>query len=198
MKPFHHLNVATVALAAGLLLPACALLKKPVPVTQLQLSIDPAKLDWPANIKIASIKARRVLQTDRVIVAEGARVMQHTGVRWVSDPAAQLSEQLDFAGGHFTAHIDKRQSMTRLKSIDVLLKDFQIEVQANLDTLVLVSVHASMRCKADDAPVQLPEAQTSVPLNSSEPQRIAERFNEALLVVFRKVRASSLGACPAR
>ncbi len=186
------------ALATILLLPACALLKKPIPVTQLQLTIDPAQLKWPTDISIASIKARGVLQTDRIIVTHGARVMQHTGVRWVANPAAQLSEQLEFAGRHIMTHTKKHHLIARIKSLEIQLQDFQIEVQSNSDTRVRVSVLASIRCKADGAPVQLPEAAASLALNSSEPQRIADRFNEALLVVFRKVHASSLGMCPAR
>ena len=190
----HALVLTTIVL-----LPACALLKKPLPVTQLQLSVDLTALNWPAQIQVANMKARGVLQSDRIIVMEGAKVMQHEGVRWVDNPSALIIEQLAISGSRaLTISSVKGGASVKPAQIEMLLTDFQIEVQANGDTLVVVALLASIRCKADSPPLHLQGAASRLPLNSSEPQRIAERFNEAALAVLSELRASSLDLCRAQ
>jgi len=187
------------AIGAVAALPACALLKKPVPVPQIQLAIDQAQLLWPANIAVKSVSARAILQSDRVIVTEGARVMQHSGVRWVASPAAQLQEQLSFARAKQLAQRDSnRATPAESMQMAIWLNDFNIDVLANGDTRILVSARAEIQCKADKILAPLPAVERSVPLNSASPQRIAEAFNAAAGAALNALALSAKAQCGAR
>ena len=171
-----------------MLTPACALLKKPTPLTQLQLSLDSAALSWPARLELGNVKARGMLQTDRVIVTQGALVMQHAGLRWVAAPAALLAEQLAIARvASLSAPTSKHPG--RAANIDVWLSDFNIAVNAKGDTSVAVSAWASVGCAKARSASQVPAMTVALPLNSTDPQRIAERFNTAATMVFKTLLA---------
>lgn len=172
------------AVAIVLLTPACALFKKPTPLTQLQLSLNAAELSWPARLELGQIKARGMLQTDRVIVTQGALVMQHAGLRWVAAPATLLAEQFAIARvATFTATAHKHPGPAAI--IDVWLSDFNIAVSSNGDTRAAVSAWASVRCANARSASQVPPTAIALPLNSTDPQRIAERFDVAATQVFK-------------
>lgn len=199
MNMLLRLGAYWLALGAVATLSSCALLKKPVPVTQIQLSLDYTRINWPVDMKLAGVKARSVLQTDRVIVVQSALVMQHAGVRWVANPSAQLSEQLSFARASALAQLSTtRMADAKNMQLDVWLNDFNIEVLANGDTRIVVSALANIQCSAATLPSQLPAAVREVPLNSIDPQRIAEGFNNAAGAALSKLIASGKALCQAR
>ena len=177
MSAHHKIALCAFALAALNLTPACALLKKPTPLTQLQLSLPAAELKWPARLELGGVKARGVLQSDRVIVTNGALVMQHAGLRWVAAPAAQLAEQL--ASARVASSAKSIQKGAGKATIDVWLSDFNIAVSATGDTSVAVSASGAIRCANAKIASDLAPAAIVLPLNSTDPQRIAERFNAA-------------------
>ena len=177
MSAHHKIALCAFALAALNLTPACALLKKPTPLTQLQLSLPAAELKWPARLELGGVKARGVLQSDRVIVTNGALVMQHAGLRWVATPAAQLAEQL--ASARIASSANSIQKGAGKATIDVWLSDFNIAVSATGDTSVAVSASGAIRCANAKIASDLAPAAIVLPLNSTDPQRIAERFNAA-------------------
>ena len=177
MSAHHKIALCAFALAALNLTPACALLKKPTPLTQLQLSLPAAELNWPARLELGGVKARGVLQSDRVIVTNGALVMQHAGLRWVAAPAAQLAEQL--ASARIASSANSIQKGAGKATIDVWLSDFNIAVSATGDTSVAVSASGAIRCANAKIASDLAPAAIVLPLNSTDPQRIAERFNAA-------------------
>lgn len=187
--------VRTMTLLAGLaatllLAPACALLKKPTPLTQLQLSLDAAELHWPAQLELGDVKARGMLQTDRVIVTNGALVMQHGGLRWIAAPAILLAEQLAIARVA-TVSTTIPQRKTRGASINLWLSDFSIALKASGESSATVSAWATLSCNNARAISQVPPATIALPLNSTDPQRIAERFDAAAMMVLKKLLAQA-------
>ena len=174
----HYRKIALAVFAALTLTPACALLKKPTPLTQLQVSLNAAELQWPEQLELGGVKARGMLQSDRMIVTNGALVMQHAGLRWIAAPATQLTEQLAMAS--VSTSIPAAQKRSGKKAvIDVWLSDFNISVGANGDTSVAVSASATVRCAPAKKVSQLTPAALVLPLNSTDPQRIAQTFNDA-------------------
>ncbi len=181
MNIYRRSSLCAFALAA-FALPGCALLKKPIPLTQLQISLDAAELNWPARLELGSVKARGVLQSDRMIVINGALVMQHADLRWVAAPAAQMTEQLAIARlAALTATAPKASG--KAATVDFWLSDFNIAVSANGDTRVAVSASAAVRCANAKSASQIAPAAIVLPLNSADPQRIAERFDAATTTV---------------
>ena len=189
-----------------LLTPSCALLKKPNPVTQLQLTLDAAAISWPLQLALSSVKARKILQSDRVIVTSGARVMQHAGLRWVAAPAALINEQLSLARSNQLAlAMASKAGQGSGATLDIWLSEFNVVEQVNGGTQTRVSALASLRCNraasagksaSDQASaVQLPAVTRAVTLNSSDPQRLADSFNTASNAVFIALVKSSLGRC---
>ena len=145
MSTFRKITLFVFIAATIVLTPACALLKKPTPLTQLQLSLNAAELQWPARLELGDVKARGMLQSDRVIVTKGALVMQHGGLRWIAAPAMQLAEQLAIARvATVSAAPHKHQG--RGAVINVWLSDFSIAVNANGESSAAVSAWASVRC----------------------------------------------------
>jgi hypothetical protein len=188
------------------LTPSCALLKKPNPVTQLQLTLDAAAISWPPQLALGSVQARKILQSDRVIVTSGARVMQHAGLRWVAAPAALINEQLGLARANQMAlAMASKAGQGSGATLDIWLSEFNVVEQVNGGTQTRVSALASLRCNravsagksasAQTPAVQLPAVARAVTLNSSDPQRLAESFNEASTAVFAALIKSALGHC---
>jgi hypothetical protein len=194
MSIYRKIRLYTFVLTA-FALPGCALLKKPTPLTQLQISLNEAELNWPAQLELASVKARGVLQSDRVIVINGALVMQHADLRWVAAPSAQLAEQLAIARlAALTA--DAQKASGKAATVDFWLNDFNIVVSASGDTSVAVSASAAVRCANAKSASQLAPASIVLPLNSADPQRIAERFDTAAGKVLTNLLARVSGYCP--
>lgn len=196
MSAHHKIALCAVALAALNLTPACALLKKPTPLTQLQLSLPAVELNWPARLELGSVKARGVLQSDRLIVTNGALVMQHGGLRWVAAPATQLAEQLAIAR-ITTSTRSIQKAAGKAVTIDVWLSDFNITVNPTGDTSVAVSASGAIRCANAKIASDLAPAAIVLPLNSTDPQRIAERFNAAATQVITTLLARIPENCKA-
>lgn len=198
MKLISRILMRALVLGAIALLPSCALLKKPLPVTQLQLALDATRMQMPPDMQVKTLKARAILQTDRVIVIQGAQVMQHAGVRWVAEPAALLREELSMMGADVSARLGKnRAAPEKPVQLEIWLHDFNIEVLAGGDTRILVSARANIQCIGAAKSAPLPVAAFSVPLNSVDPQRIAEGFNAAASSTFRTLLASGAEYCRA-
>lgn len=176
--------------ATVLLAPACALLKKPTPLTQLQLVLNATELHWPQRLELGDVKARGMLQTDRVIVTKGALVMQHGGLRWVAAPATLLAEQLAIARVATASSMpDKRQGSGA--TVNIWLADFNISVHPNGETSAAVSAWANVRCNNARTAKQVPTSAVALPLNSTDPQRIAERFDAAATQVLKALLAQA-------
>lgn len=199
MSVYRKISLYAFVLAAFALAPGCALLKKPTPLTQLQLELNAAELNWPAHLELGSVKARGVLQSDRVIVINGALVMQHAGLRWVAAPPAQLVEQLSVARlAALTTATQKAAGKTAI--VDFWLSDFNIAVGTNGDTHVAVSASAVIRCAnaksvSPEATRQVAPVVMALPLNSTDPQRIAEVFDTAASEVIKSLLVRVAGDC---
>ncbi len=189
------------------LISACALLKKPIPLTQIQLALDNQQISWPSGISLGSIQSRAVLRTDRVIVTRGALVMQHEGLRWTSAPEVQLVEQIGMPG-MLTHRVDLSlvQGPSKLARIDVWLNEFNVAVMPDGTSLAIVSAAATLKCTtvqttgsiAEPAIEKLPLMRATLPLNSTDPQRVSKRFSEAATIAFSQLLTSAALICRTR
>jgi hypothetical protein len=224
----RHCRAALLILCVGLL-SACALLKKPIPLTQLQLALDTQQISWPSDISLGSIQSRAVLKSDRIIVMRGALVMQHEGLRWTSAPEVLLAEQLGILGivdrARKSPRMDRREQLAREQStreqstreqstreqstreqlapeqlarIDIWLNEFNVSVMPDGTSLATVSAAATLKCSTARTAGQLPLERATLLLNSTDPQRVATRFNEAATTVFTQLLKSAAEACRAR
>jgi ABC-type uncharacterized transport system auxiliary subunit len=175
---------------AVLLLGACALMKTPQPLTtlQLQLPADAQSRHWPARIAPRPTRAAAALQSSRVLVVDGALLMQHAGLRWVDVPAILLDEQLRLLR---YAHPGGDEKM--LASIELWLTQFNIRIDAAGDRSVEVAALAELKCAQDGSLHRVPVASASVALNSGDAISVAAAFAAATDQVI-----AAMGAAAAR
>jgi hypothetical protein len=214
MRIVQSLCRATLLILCVSLISACALLKKPIPLTQLQLALDAQQISWPSSVSLGGVQSRAVLKTDRIIVMRGALVMQHEGLRWTSAPEILLAEQLGILGmvnsGSNSARVDRPQQreltvsprLSNSARIDVWLNEFNVAVLQDGTSSATVSVAATINCPsaptAEPTIKKLPLVRATLPLNSTDPQRVATRFNEAATMVFNQLLNTAAASCRTR
>jgi len=173
--PSHALRrTRATLLGIGLaLLSACTLIQRPEPVTTLQISMTDTDLVWPAELMPGKVESVSALRSNRVLVVDGAVLMQHEGLRWVETPAVMWSEQLRALHARSTA-----QRATKA-SIEVWLGEFNLRVGAERTQEVVVSADATLVCNGSDRTIPVAPVSASGTSASSDPQALARAFGQA-------------------
>lgn len=157
----------------ALLLCSCTLIQRPEPVTTLQLPSAATAPAWPAALAPGRVDSTSALRSNRVLVVDGAVLMQHEGLRWVDTPAVMWSEQLR------ALHARAANTGAAKASLDLWLGDFNLRIGADRTREAVVSAHASLRCAGSERNIAVPPVSASVAMAGSEPQALAQAFGEA-------------------
>lgn len=171
----HALRQARLTLLALslALLSACTLIRRPDPVTTLQLPLAGSDLAWPAVLTLGKLESTSALRGNRVLVVDGAVLMQHEGLRWVDTPAVMWSEQLRALQARADA------AATPVASIDVWLTDFNMRVAAASTNTAAATAHATLHCIASARSIPVAPVSASATPASSDPQALADAFATA-------------------
>jgi hypothetical protein len=149
---------------------SCTLIQRPDPVTTLQVTLADESLRWPAVIALGKVDSVSALRSNRILVIDGAKLMQHDGLRWIDTPAVMLSEQLRALHARATA------TEAATGSLDVWLGDFNLRVAADGSREAVAGAHASLRCSDADRILTIAPVAASASLASSDPQALADAF----------------------
>ncbi len=182
----------------------CTLIPRPEALTTLQLSLPtPATEDvWPSGLTLGGVRAVSALQSNRILVVDGAKLMQHQGLRWSESPAIMLAEQMQLRrvraieGSTLGAH--------RIASVDVWLSRFDLLIEPNGARSARVTLSAELKCVQSDSHIEFPPTERSQPPDTDDAQSIAEAFNlataEAVEALLRTAKAhlESCADLPAR
>ncbi len=168
-RPVHR---ALVGLGLALLC-SCTLIQRPEPLTTLRLPLAGADLAWPAALATGRVDSTSALRSHRVLVVDGAVLMQHEGLRWVDTPAVMWSEQLR------ALHARAANTGAAKASLDLWLGDFNLRVGTDRTREAVVSAHASLRCAGSERSIAVPPVSASVAMAGSEPQALAQAFGQA-------------------
>jgi hypothetical protein len=187
MNPYRGLR-GLILYSTLLLMAGCALLSRPVRLTTLQLEPAPARLAWPIGLDPGRVTAATALQLDRVVVVEGARLMQHEGLRWIDVPAVMVAEYLRRlharrATGGAADRIDRA-------SLDLWITDFHLKAGDDGRLVAHVAVVAELRCSPLAPPRSLSPAASGQAQASADADTIAAAFSSAT----RDVVAATLDA----
>lgn len=177
--PTRFLIVLSLALLQG-----CALMRTPAPLTTLQLPLDSsaASPQWPAALAPGSVQGTAALQGNRVLVVQGALLMQHEGLRWVDAPPVLLAEQL--RGLHARA----ASSNEPVATLDLWLSAFNLRVATDGTRDVMVSASATVRCNGAAGVTTLAPSSASSAPAGKDAQSLADAFatasGEVLAAIF--------------
>lgn len=161
------------------LLSGCTLIQRPEPLTTVQLSLADADLAWPVAIAPANVEATSALRSNRVLVIDGAVLMQHEGLRWVDTPVVMLADQLR------VMHARTRESTSSIASLDLWLSEFNVRVEADRSREVAVSAHGTLRCTASDRSIAIAPASARTDRSGDDPQALADAFARASAEVLK-------------
>lgn len=161
------------ALSLGLLLSSCTLIQRPEPVTTLRLPLADADLAWPSALSPGRVDSTSALRSNRVLVVDGAVLMQHDGLRWVDTPAVMLSEQLR------ASHARAAATGAARATLDVWLGEFNLRVDADRTQEAAASAHATLRCAGSEHTITIAPVAASAAPTSSDPQALADAFAQA-------------------
>lgn len=177
---------------------ACTLLRTPVAPVRLQLTLEAERIDWPAELSLGDLHTSVALKSDRIIVVRGAVVMQHAGIRWVSTLDQLLNEQLNMLHvGRGSQNSRSTRSQQRFASIDLWVSEFNVLLSADAASSATVAFSAALTCP--DASIHaLTRSRVTLPLNSSDPQRVAAQFNQAATDALIALLRSAEHRCPPR
>lgn len=189
-------NARLTLLALSLaLLSACTLIQRPDPVTTLQLPLTDADFAWPAALTPGKVESVSALRSNRVLVVDGAVLMQHDGLRWVDTPAVMWSEQLrgrQARAGHTT---------TPIASIDVWLTEFNLRVDAGSTNAAVATAHATLHCIESERTLSIAPVSASATPARTDPQALADAFARAsdeVVSALLKPSAERAADCAAR
>ena len=171
----HALRPARLALLGlGLaLLSSCTLIPRPEPVTTLQLPLAADEGSWPAALAPGRVDSTSALRSNRVLVVDGAVLMQHEGLRWVDTPAVMLSEQLR------TLHARAATNGAATAALDLWLADFNLHVGAERTQEAVASAHATLRCAGSERSIAVAPVSARATPASGDPQALADAFGQA-------------------
>ena len=158
------------------LLTSCALMSRPQPMTTLQLiwPVSDDQPEWPAAIELGAVRAVAALQGNRVLVVDGAVLMQHDGLRWVDAPAIMFAERLRILHLHNVQ--TGAASPAGVARFELWLTEFNIRVAADGSQTVVVAASSSLNCSNPALTQRIAPALAEESLGSSDPQRIALAF----------------------
>lgn len=179
----------------ALLLCSCTLIQRPEPVTTLQLQLVDADLAWPAALLPGKVESVSALRSNRVLVVDGAVLMQHDGLRWVDTPAVMLSEQLR------ALHARAASADAAKAALDVWVGEFDLRVGAEGHQEALATAHATLRCIGSDRSITIAPVSSSTAPASSDPQALADAFAGAsrdLVSALLKQSSERAPGCDAR
>ena len=191
MTPCRALG-ATLALLMAEAMTACALINPPPPLTTVQLHLANQTTNrqlqnaWPDTLVLEVISADTAFAGNRVIVLDGAKVMQFAGLRWLDSPAVMLREQLELR----QARIQVKRPPLNTAFVQLAINDFSIHLHANSDRLlidsfaganktVVVSIRARMRCASTASIQELGIFSSKLPLHNTDAQSVAATFATA-------------------
>ena len=146
MNAFRALCASFALLAAATT--GCALFSRPEPLTTLQLRFPSLSANhellsaWPQSLAFDSLVADSAISGNRVIVFDGAKVLQFTGLRWVDTPAVMLTEQFK----HWQARSEAIHRRPSSADLVLSFSDFSIHLKAGGKNTVVVSSSAELRC----------------------------------------------------
>lgn len=153
----------------------CALLSAPAPLTTLQIDLTPDALVWPAQLVPGRVTAATALQSDRVVVMDGAQVMQHGGLRWVSEPAVMMGEQLRrlrAPRNNLGAEAARGSA-----ALELWLTDFSLHPDDSGSLVAEVSMIAEIRCLSGATGQPLPIASARREAEQEDAESIAAAFS---------------------
>lgn len=188
-------KVRWLAVCAALGLTDCALIRAPQALTTLQLQLTDAAGSWPEQIEPKVTRASTALQNTRVLVLDGALLMQHGGLRWVDAPATMLDEQL-----RLLRYAHAGDDIKTVASVELWLTQFNIRIADAGDKSVEVAALAELQCAGDASLHRMPLAAASVALNGEDAPVVAAAFAAAtdqIIAVIGRAAASQAEACAA-
>lgn len=162
------------AVCVALGLSACALLRTPQALTTLQLQLAQDADTWPEQIEPKVTRASAALQSTRVLVFDGALLMQHGGLRWVDAPATMLDEQL-----RLLRYAHPGKDIETVASVELWLTQFNIRIAASGEKSVEVAALAELQCAGDASRHRMPLAAASVALTGEDAAAVAAAFAAA-------------------
>lgn len=173
----QHLLTLMVLLAV-LATAGCAALRPREPVTPLRWTLDahtPAHLGWG---DVRRVEASEALQSDRLLVARGAELMQHAQYRWYARPAQMVDERLRWQGGGEAVPPTLDGAV-----VELWLHAFELVVDVSGRAAARVAMSATLRCadrgSAGSKPLALGAAEHVVPLGDQAARSLAGGFADA-------------------
>lgn len=157
----------------ALLLCSCTLIQRPEPVTTLQLLLADADIAWPPALVPGKVESVSALRSNRLLVVDGAVLMQHDGLRWADTPAVMLSEQLR------ALHARAASADAAKAALDVWVGEFDLRVGADGHQEAVATAHATLRCIGSDRSITIAPVSSSTAPASSDPQALADAFARA-------------------
>jgi ABC-type uncharacterized transport system auxiliary subunit len=158
-------------------LTSCALLSRPPSLTTVQLGMTTPEQSkaWPQGLLLARVETTAVLASNRVIVIDGAKVMQFERLRWAQEPAVMLTEQLRI----WQSQKPAPGSPSASNLITVSFTDFSIHLHGRIQQTVVVSASAELSCARSGSVLALGHFDTIRPLTNLSAQTIATIFSDA-------------------
>jgi hypothetical protein len=162
-----------------LILSGCTLIARPDALTTLQLTLPTATANagWPDGLTLGNVRAVSALESNRVLVVEGATLMQHQGLRWAESPAILLAEQLQLR--RVRAIEGGARSADRNARLDVWLSRFDLQIEADGTQAVRVALSAELKCLRSEVHVEFPPVEHSQSPTTTDAQGLAEAFSLA-------------------
>jgi hypothetical protein len=173
-------------------LTSCALLTRPEPMTTLQLLL-PDYADatpWPEYIQLDPVHGVAALQTNRVLVADGALLMQHEGLRWVETPAVMLTEQMQLRTAYRTERALAHSG--RGIRLELWLTEFNIRIAADGGKSIVVAASTELKCSDPSLSHRRPLITKSEPIIGSDPRNVAQTFSVVTSSLIEAVLADAI------
>lgn len=178
--------VRAVVLLTTALLCACALLSRPQAVATIRLASSESVV-WPASIRLGRVTATAALQSDRVVIADGALLMQYAGLRWIDAPAILVAE---FLRG---ARAGAAESAPELSpTLDLWLTDFNLTLDQDRMNVV-VGAAGELRCASGATHALAPTRVVSA-FSRSDAQSIASEFSVATTELTARLLEATISA----
>ncbi len=171
----------------------CTLISRPEALTTLQLSLPAPAADsaWPSGLALGSVRPVSALQSNRLLVVDGAKLMQHQGLRWSESPAIMLAEQMQLR--RVRAIEGSTLGTHRIASVDVWLSRFDLLIESSGGRSARVTLAAELKCAQSDSRIEFPPTEHSQPPDTDDAQSVAEAFNlataEAVAALLRTAKA---------
>jgi ABC-type uncharacterized transport system auxiliary subunit len=140
-----NLSRIGIAYLVASLLTSCALLSRPEPFTSLRLVLPNShpSIAWPDQILLERVDTTAVLATNRIVVMDGAKVMQFEGLRWAQEPSVMRTEHLlQWQAQNLTPRVPSTAHL-----LSIVVTDFSIHLNENRQQTVVVSASAQLKSR---------------------------------------------------